>query len=75
MTSSNATIAYTDDKGVYWHKSSYSGQNNNCIEASHPQSDGTIGVRDTKDDQRATELKFSPSAWSSFVEAARHGAL
>ena len=61
-------ISYTDDNGVHWHKSTFSGNANGCIERGQ-LADGSQGVRDTKDPERREMLTFSPEAWSSFVAA------
>lgn len=47
-----------------WHKSTYSGDNDNCVEVADnmPQ----VLVRDTKD-HGAGRLEISPAAWTAFV--------
>jgi uncharacterized protein DUF397 len=59
--------------GATWHKSSYSGSDNNCVER------GILptcrqAVRDTKDRARGA-LLFEASAWQAFVDAVRDGEL
>ncbi|MFJ4339460.1 DUF397 domain-containing protein [Streptomyces sp. NPDC088915] len=51
-----------------WHKSTYSGDNDNCVEVAHnlPR----VRVRDTKDHARG-ELTATPAAWSAFTAFAR----
>jgi hypothetical protein len=49
-----------------WRKSSYSGDQGNCVElADH---DSRILVRDTKQHGHGPTLKFSPIAWRRFAE-------
>jgi hypothetical protein len=47
-----------------WHKSSYSGTNNNCVEVR--TGTGPVGVRDTKD-QDCGQLVVAPSSWAAFL--------
>ncbi|MFD7894297.1 DUF397 domain-containing protein [Streptomyces sp. NPDC059743] len=49
--------------------SSYSGQNNNCVEVA-PTADGGRAVRDTKDRARPS-LHFSPAGWQTFLTATK----
>lgn len=53
-----------------WHKSTYSGDNDNCIEVADNSADA-IRVRDTKHNERGPILAFGAPAWSAFVERAR----
>ncbi|MYZ39366.1 DUF397 domain-containing protein [Streptomyces sp. MnatMP-M17] len=48
--------------------SSYSGQNNNCVEVALT-ADGGRAVRDTKDRTRPS-LHFGPAAWRMFLVGA-----
>ncbi|WP_413799150.1 DUF397 domain-containing protein [Streptomyces iranensis] len=57
--------------GAKWHKSSYSGSDNNCVERGILPT-GRQAVRDTKDRERGA-LLFGPSAWQAFVNAVRDG--
>jgi hypothetical protein len=54
-----------------WHKSTYSGSSNNCVEvrASHP---GRIAVRDSKNPH--TTLTFTASQWQAFTHRIKTGA-
>ncbi|MFE2016066.1 DUF397 domain-containing protein [Streptomyces sp. NPDC059491] len=52
-----------------WHKSTYSGDNDNCIEVAD-NLPGVVLVRDTKDHTRG-ELTATPAAWSAFTVFAR----
>jgi hypothetical protein len=54
-----------------YRKSSYSGQQSNCVEVA-ATADGGRAVRDSKD-QAGPSLRFAPEAWSAFVAAARNG--
>ncbi|MFD9247203.1 DUF397 domain-containing protein [Streptomyces sp. NPDC059556] len=56
-----------------WHKSTYSGDNDNCIEVAD-NAPGLIRVRDTKDRARG-ELTATPAAWTAFTAFARTRAL
>ncbi|MFI0942484.1 DUF397 domain-containing protein [Streptomyces sp. NPDC021020] len=59
--------------GLAWVKSSYSGNNGNCVEvATLP--DGTRAVRDSKD-PHGPALLFPPEAFAGFVRAAAAGGL
>ncbi|GAA3040818.1 hypothetical protein FHS39_004635 [Streptomyces olivoverticillatus] len=50
-----------------WHRSSYSGTNNNCLEhAALP--DGSHAIRDSKDPWRRITIHFSATAWQAFIE-------
>jgi hypothetical protein len=55
-----------------WFTSSFSGgSGNGCVEIAFLH-DGTVGLRDTKDRTR-TAHRFSLSAWTAFLTAARAG--
>ncbi|MFJ9028939.1 DUF397 domain-containing protein [Streptomyces sp. NPDC102274] len=49
--------------------SSYSGQNNNCVEVA-PTANGGRAVRDSKDQTRPS-LHFSPAPWQTFLAVAK----
>ncbi|QEU93765.1 DUF397 domain-containing protein [Streptomyces kanamyceticus] len=50
-----------------WHKSTYSGNNDNCVEvATDPK---TVMVRDTKDNETGPALAFGTAAWGAFIDA------
>ncbi|MEV7673542.1 MULTISPECIES: DUF397 domain-containing protein [unclassified Streptomyces] len=51
-----------------WHKSTYSGDNDNCVEVADNLP--LVRVRDTKDHARG-ELTATPAAWSAFTAFAR----
>jgi Domain of unknown function (DUF397) len=53
-----------------WWKSRSSGGGDNCIEVASA-SDGTIGVRDSKDPEGPI-LTFSFSDWDAFTQGARN---
>ncbi|MFW6695206.1 DUF397 domain-containing protein [Streptomyces sp. MAR4 CNX-425] len=53
-----------------WYKSSYSGQNGECVEVR--QVAAAIGVRDSKDPAGGA-LAVSRVAWGDFVAAVRRG--
>ncbi|MFE0773354.1 DUF397 domain-containing protein [Streptomyces sp. NPDC058861] len=58
-----------------WFKSSYSGGNgNSCVEVADLTGRGTIGTRDSKQDN-GPAFESSPAAWSTFVTSVAAGAL
>jgi hypothetical protein len=54
-----------------WRKSSYSGQQGNCIETCASET-GTVAVRDSKN-PAGPELEFTSPAWSAFVAGIKRG--
>ncbi|MFD5749446.1 DUF397 domain-containing protein [Streptomyces sp. NPDC127033] len=48
-----------------YRKSSYSGQNNNCVEVA-PTANGGRAVRDSKDTNHPS-LHFTPAQWRTFL--------
>ncbi|WP_017543824.1 DUF397 domain-containing protein [Nocardiopsis prasina] len=52
-----------------WHKSSYSGGSNECVEAREHQ--GGADVRDTQN-RELGHLSFTRTEWRSFVETTLH---
>jgi len=48
-----------------WHKSSYSGQNGNCVEVAR-NLPGLVAVRDSKSPD-APNLLVSPETWRAFL--------
>ncbi|MFI9214167.1 DUF397 domain-containing protein [Streptomyces sp. NPDC053253] len=52
-----------------WHKSTYSGNNDNCIEVAD-NTPGVVRVRDTKNHAKG-ELTATPAAWAAFTAFAR----
>ncbi|MFB6838158.1 DUF397 domain-containing protein [Streptomyces sp. NPDC056361] len=56
-----------------WHKSTYSGDNDNCIEVAD-DAPSVVRVRDTKDHAKG-ELTATPAAWSAFARFARSHAI
>lgn len=63
--------ASTSVAGLRWVKSSYSGNNGNCVEVGELPHVGHT-VRDTKNHERG-QLSFATPAWQQFVSAVRHG--
>lgn len=57
---------------IVWNKSSHSGEKN-CVEVGRGFTDGSIGVRDTKDNGTGPVLKFTPGEWDAFVSGVRDG--
>ncbi|MET9923501.1 MULTISPECIES: DUF397 domain-containing protein [Streptomyces] len=60
-------------EGASWHKSTYSGSNNGCVEHASLTS-GRHAVRDTKDRSLGAHA-FGPTSWQAFVTAVRNGSL
>ncbi|MEX0172454.1 DUF397 domain-containing protein [Streptomyces sp. LMG1-1-1.1] len=56
-----------------WHKSTYSGDNDNCIEVADDVP-SIVRVRDTKDHTKG-ELTATPAAWSAFTRFVRSRAI
>jgi hypothetical protein len=54
------------DIGIWWRKSSYSGGDNNCVEAGTTHAG--VAVRDTKNPHGGT-LRISADAWRTFTES------
>jgi hypothetical protein len=52
-----------------WRKSSYSGQDGNCVEVARDLP-GLVAVRDSKEPDGA-KLVISRAAWRAFIRAAR----
>ncbi|WP_405856215.1 DUF397 domain-containing protein [Streptomyces sp. NBC_00090] len=52
-----------------WHKSTYSGNNDNCVEVAD-NAPSLVRVRDTKDHTQG-ELTATPAAWAAFTAFAR----
>jgi hypothetical protein len=74
MTQEPAPGTTVDEtEGALWHKSSYSGSNNGCVEHAGLAT-GRQAVRDTKDRSRGT-LVLEAAAWQEFVTAVRKGTL
>ncbi|MFE3071994.1 DUF397 domain-containing protein [Streptomyces sp. NPDC059247] len=48
-----------------WHKSTYSGNDDNCVEVAD-STPGSVRVRDTKDHAKG-ELTAAPAAWTAFT--------
>jgi Domain of unknown function (DUF397) len=55
----------------HWRKSSYSSGNGNCVEVADSQ--GTIGVRDSKQHGAGPVLEFTRAEWQAFVSAIKDG--
>ncbi|MEV8015676.1 DUF397 domain-containing protein [Streptomyces sp. NPDC086554] len=53
-----------------WHKSTYSGDNDNCVEVAD-NDPTTVMVRDTKRNETGPVLTFGAPAWGAFVRRAQ----
>lgn len=60
-------------EGAFWHKSTYSGTDNGCVERGKLVT-GRQAVRDTKDRERGA-LVFDADIWQNFVNGIRNDAL
>ncbi|MEU7831155.1 DUF397 domain-containing protein [Nonomuraea sp. NPDC049129] len=54
-----------------WRKSSYSGDNGNCLEVA-PLSAGRVGIRDTEQPGMQPYV-VSASVWAAFMDGAKRG--
>ncbi|MEV4872384.1 DUF397 domain-containing protein [Streptomyces syringium] len=57
---------------VQWRKSTYSDDQEDCLEVADNIPTGIVAVRDSKYPQRPA-LTFQPTAWQAFVTAVRNG--
>jgi len=55
-----------------WRKSSYSMNDNACVEVAHLD-DGRVAVRDTKDRGQGPILIFLPREWQAFTRGVANG--
>jgi uncharacterized protein DUF397 len=60
-----------NNKFVTWKKSTLS-DIGNCVEVA-VAADGSVGVRDTKQEGRGPVLEFTPSEWVAFLAGVRNG--
>ncbi|UGY91153.1 DUF397 domain-containing protein [Streptomyces gobiensis] len=67
------SVLVSELDGALWHKSTYSGSDNGCVERGRLQT-GRQAIRDTKD-RGLGMIVFEPDAWQSFVDAVRSGAM
>ncbi|MFH9297136.1 DUF397 domain-containing protein [Streptomyces sp. NPDC017520] len=70
---SASRVSETGLERARWHKSTYSGSNNGCVEHAVLPS-GRHAVRDTKDRALGAHT-FAPAQWQAFVIAVRDGSL
>lgn len=54
-----------------WKKSARSGSSGNCVEAR--MEDGTVQIRDTKDNGSGPILSFTRGEWDAFLAGAKAG--
>ncbi|MEW2457821.1 DUF397 domain-containing protein [Streptomyces albus] len=69
MNPKSAPSAQSEFDGATWHKSTYSGSNNNCVERGILRS-SRQAVRDTKDRSIGT-LLFEAETWQSFIDSVK----
>jgi hypothetical protein len=62
----------TESKFTSWRKSSLSSGGDNCVEVAFA-ADGTVGVRDSKQQGRGPVLEFTPAEWDAFLGGAHGG--
>ncbi|MDX3379421.1 DUF397 domain-containing protein [Streptomyces sp. ME02-6991-2A] len=73
MIEGSARVPKTELECARWHKSTYSGSNNDCVEHAALPS-GRHAVRDTKDRTLGAHT-FAPAPWQAFVTAVRDDSL
>ncbi|HEX3490152.1 MAG TPA: DUF397 domain-containing protein [Streptosporangiaceae bacterium] len=59
------------EAGASWVKSSLSFANGDCVQVAD-LSEGTVGIRDSKDTQGPV-LRFTPDEWHAFVGGVQNG--
>ncbi|MDI6410779.1 DUF397 domain-containing protein [Streptomyces albus] len=69
MNPKSAPSAQSEFDGATWHKSTYSGSNNNCVERGILRG-GRQAVRDTKD-RSIAPLLFEAETWQSFINSVK----
>lgn len=60
------------EKFANWRKSSLSAADGNCVEVAFA-TDGTVGVRDSKQQGHGPVLEFTPDEWKAFLGGVRGG--
>jgi ABC-type amino acid transport substrate-binding protein len=55
-----------------WRKASFSDATGNCVEIAFA-ADGTVGVRDSKNQGSGPVLEFTPSEWDAFLNGVKGG--
>lgn len=68
------TIKNSSAAGFAWTKSSYSGGNNNCVEAALGALSAALPVRDSKQ-PAGPAVVFGDTGWGVFVDAVKRGDL
>ncbi|MFG3407758.1 DUF397 domain-containing protein [Streptomyces sp. SM11] len=66
-------VSETELERARWHKSTYSGSNNGCVEHALLAS-GRHAIRDTKDRTLGAHT-FAPAQWQAFIAAVRDSLL
>jgi hypothetical protein len=61
----------TDLSNAKWHKSSFSGSGNNCVEVAG-NLPGIVAVRDSKSPQ-SPALTCEPAEWRAFISGVKNG--
>lgn len=61
-----------ESKFTNWRKSSLSSGGDNCVEVA-VASDGSVGVRDSKQLGQGPVLEFTPTEWDAFVGGVKDG--
>ncbi|MFD4406574.1 DUF397 domain-containing protein [Nocardia sp. NPDC058499] len=62
----------TDHDSATWRKSSFSGNSGNCVEVGR-YPNGTIGIRDTKQNGRGPVLHLSAGEFAAFLSGVKDG--
>ncbi|MFF9525426.1 DUF397 domain-containing protein [Streptomyces achromogenes] len=66
------SITNASATGFNWTKSSYSGGNNNCVEAALGALPAALPVRDSKRED-GPAVVFAGTAWTGFLDAVKRG--
>jgi hypothetical protein len=66
VSTERGDVVTDPSKFTNWRKSTLSSAGDNCVEVAFA-SDGSVGVRDTKQHGRGPVLEFTPAEWDAFL--------